>query len=213
MKKCELPIGGSLDGVYAAIRRLLVLPETPQLSKQDLPCLIIEFCESHSMPPPMNVTSRLTPAHNRCVQSVEKELDRVRAESLRRPNVLHYFVTTEHNMEAMCTIDVLLQLGKSMRDGTPTVVVGKHMLHACTYMNGAELRHYDVKKRDKFTMMLKSFAPGLECVMCLEEFSNVETMIPFECGHPVCAGCSSEQGRRLVSCPSCRCTRRWRAAI
>ncbi len=201
--------------VYSMVEQMAVMPSSVRLPKVDMTRVFAEFSTEWKLDPPSNCTELLTSDHNRSAELVEDALERIRDRSLANPKSIHYLLMDEYNIEAMNIANVLLQFneeitnGPSAPDGRIMIVCGKHLLHCCAYMAGSNIRFYDIKKRDKVAMILKSFAPGLECAMCLVEFDDVQTKIPFECGHPMCMSCAGRAMMELTVCPTCRCPKKW----
>lgn len=129
--------------------------------------------------------------------------------SLKNRRVLHLVEMDEYNVEAMVTIDILLQFRDVCTKKTDALVVGKYLLHAVCFLDGECVPVYDAKDAQVTRSLLSQFERNSECPICLNDLRGCSTVIPFSCGHPLCAECFHEHGAGLGACPKCRQRKRW----
>ncbi len=130
--------------------------------------------------------------------------------SLKLARVLHFVEMDEYNVEAMVTLDILLQFRDVCAEKTAALVVGKHLLHAVCFLDGECIPMYDVKDARVSRSLLSQFERDSECLICLEDLRGRSTVVPFACGHPLCADCFYKN-ETLSACPKCRQQKRWQS--
>ena len=108
---------------------------------------------------------------------------------------------TELNIETMVVIDSLLQVRDLSAGMTDALCVGKQLLHAICIFRGETIKLYDLKDPIVVRSILRQIEPDSECVICLEPMFGMETVLPFDCGHPMCRDCYDTA---VSECPSCR---------
>ena len=194
-------------GWYKWVERAAIVPSNLWLPKFDVKAVVTQFasdqhCEVYDASSMFNVMRG-------DALKVDTALVLLSQRSQKHPNVLHFVQMSEYNVEALLAADILLQVRDVFEGLSDAIAVGQHLLHAFCVFQGATIKMHDVRDAVVLRAVLTQIETDAECMICLEDLCNLQTTLPFACGHPICRGCFEQN--RLRECAKCRTVSPWKA--
>ena len=190
--------------IYDFIAKAAIVPEKLWFSKLDLKAIVDAFAYDNCYD-----VYDVSPMFRRLGNDAEKvdcALTMLSTRSTKHSETIHFVAMDEYSVETMIIVDVLLQLRDLHAGMTDAICVGKHLLHGICIFNGYTIKLHDAKDARVVRALLSQMERDGECVICLESLNELQTVIPFKCGHPICSACRKIM---TVACPKCRETKLW----
>ena len=191
--------------MYDFVAKAAILPAALWFSKVDLKTTVDAFARDNRYA--VYDVSPMFRNLGNDARKVDTAVTMLSTRSTKYTETIHFVAMDEYSVEAMIILDVLLQLRDLHAGITDAICVGKHLLHGICIFNGYTIKLHDVKDALVVRALLSQMERDGECVICLESLNELQTVIPFKCGHPMCSDCRKLMS--AVACPKCRETQSW----